>query len=397
MKLTLLFTKTMGTNAPGQLLGFSLQYPRALFHLLKCSPGEQVSLEVFGDVGLKKEDNSKISEEDKSSQNSNPVTDRATDLWKTFYNWTSQVKKGEFDISTTIYMLYTNKSGRKGIVDSFHSSRNKTTADAAIRAAFKKLKDVEDKHEIFPYLEFLKANQATFSQIIEKFEFVVGSETGIKEVEKAIRSKHVSETQIEYLKHSLLGWLQHIVMEKLAAKTDALITWEEFDTYAQKVFTSARARELIDFALVYPPDEEEHQQQKLGRPYYIQQLEKIGCDDLAIQEAVIAYLRSKINRQNWIAVELIDENDAISLETNLTQFWDNRRREIDIIHSGLEDEQKGQLVYLACKGKQQSIRNQEPPVYTIAGSYHLLSDSLSLGWHPKWKDSFLADIAKGDE
>lgn len=387
----------MGTNAPGQLLGFSLQYPRALYHLLKSGPGEKVSLEVFGDVGLVKDDQTNLTEEDKSSQNSNPVTDRSTDLWKTFYNWTTQVKSGQLDIGTTFFMLYTNKSGRKAIVDNFHAAKNKTTADAAIRSAFRKLNDIDDQHEIFPYLEFLKNNVPTLSQIIERFEFVVGSETGTREVEKAIRSKHVSETQVEYLKHSLLGWLHGQVMEKLARKTDAVITWEEFDIYAQKVFTSARARELIDFALVYPPDEEAHQQQKLGRPYYIQQLEQIGCDDAAIQEAVIAYLRSKINRQNWIAVELIDEEDAIALETSLTQYWDNRRQEVEIIHAQLPDEQRGKLVYLACKSRDQPIRNQQPPVYTIAGSYHLMSDSLSLGWHPKWKENFLTPKNQEDE
>jgi len=30
----------MKSNAAGQLLGYSLQFPRALFHLLTCSPGD---------------------------------------------------------------------------------------------------------------------------------------------------------------------------------------------------------------------------------------------------------------------------------------------------------------------------------------------------------------------
>lgn len=377
----------MASNAPGQLLGFSLQYPRALWHLLTCGPTDKVSLEVIGDVGVTTSEG-KISEEDKSSQVGNPVTDKSSDLWKTFYNWVQQVEAGQLDTADTIFMLYTNKSGRKGIVDSFHAAKNRTTADKAISTALNKVKNIEPKHEIYNYVEYLKKHKDKLSAIVQKFEFVVGSATGIKEVERAIRSKHVADSQVEYLKHSLLGWLHEDVMKKLAVKQDALITWEEFDWYARKVFESARKRELIDFALVYPPDEEDHKKEKLERPVYIRQLEAIGCSDEAIQDAVVAFLRSKVNRQNWIEKELIDEADAIELHGKLIDYWDNRRQEVEIVNADLAEQKKGHLVYLSCKSRQQSIRNQEPPIYTISGAYHLMSNELSLGWHPQWKTNF---------
>ncbi len=44
----------MNTLAPGQLLGYTLQFPRAFIHLLKSGPGDKVSIEVLGDVATSK-------------------------------------------------------------------------------------------------------------------------------------------------------------------------------------------------------------------------------------------------------------------------------------------------------------------------------------------------------
>lgn len=387
----------MGTNAPGQLLGYTLQYPRALWHLLNCGTEDVVCIEEFGDVGVTKEDQSKISEEDKSSQNGNPVTDKSTDLWKTLFNWTNLIIDGTLDPDHTTFILYANKKGRRGIVDSLGAANDAKSAKTAIGAAWKKFNKIDPKQEIVPYISFLKKNSAILEKIVANFEFIVGSGTGGKELQQAIKSKHVADSQIEYIQISFLGWLQQFMMDKLAEKQPAIVSWKEFDVFARTVFERARKRELIDFALVYPPSEDEVKAQKSERPPYIQQIDAIGGDEDDVQEAVTAYLKAKVNRLNWIAKELIDEETAKDFEENLTLFWKNQHKTIEITHSSLADELKGKLVYLQCKDRQQSIKNQDPPVYTIAGTYHLMSNSLTIGWHPKWKETFLTKKSGGNE
>ena len=387
----------MGTNAPGQLLGFSLQYPRALLHLLVCDIEDQVCLEVFGDVGVTKEDGSKLTEEDKSSQNSNPVTDRSIDLWKTFFNWVKLAIDGTVDPDNTAFILYANKRGKKGIVDSFHSARNIGSAKKVFQNASRQLKTIDIKHEIYPYLQFLKKNESVLYKIIEKFEFVTGSGSGIVEVRKAIRSKHVSDSQIDFILNNLMGWLQGVVMDKLAKKENAIVSWKEFDVYARPVFERAWKRELIDFTLNYPIQEQELNKHKLERPPYIRQLEAVGSDDDDIQLAVTDFLKAKVNRLKWIEQELIDEPAAREYEEKLTDFWKSQRKTVDITHSQLSDEKKGRLVFHLCRVRQQSIKNQDPPPATTAGTYHLLSNSFSIGWHPKWQETFVKANIKENE
>ena len=88
----------MNSIAPGQFLGYTLQLPRALYHLLKSGPGDKVSIEVLSDVATSKLNGLVISEEDKSSIVGNPITNRSIDLWKTFSNWIDAINSGVIDV-----------------------------------------------------------------------------------------------------------------------------------------------------------------------------------------------------------------------------------------------------------------------------------------------------------
>src|SRR5690554_3138963 len=92
-------------TAAGQLLGYQLQLQRALVHLLQSGRGSSISVEVTGDVAVLLSSGSNIEEEDKSSLNSNPVTDKSSDLWKTFYNWINALNDGLVNPKVTKFIL----------------------------------------------------------------------------------------------------------------------------------------------------------------------------------------------------------------------------------------------------------------------------------------------------
>ena len=118
----------MKSNAPGQLLGYTIQFPRALLHLLRSGPGGSVCVEVLGDVATIKPDGTVIDEEDKSSVANNPLTDRSTDLWKTFSNWIAAIRNGDLNVSKTQFVLFCNRSGQYGLVDEVKDRRQESAA-----------------------------------------------------------------------------------------------------------------------------------------------------------------------------------------------------------------------------------------------------------------------------
>ena len=375
----------MNSNAPGQLLGYGLQLQRALMHLLQAESGHSVSVEVIGDVGIHKEDGV-ISEEDKSSISSNPVTNKSTDLWKTFSNWIESVKNGNLYIDKTSFILYSNYAGRPALVDVYSKADTIDEAKEAIDLSITTLNDIEESHEIYHHLTNVLSNADLFAKIIMKFEFVVGSKSSDEEIYKALIKIFVPKEHVRYMHDELLGWVTNFVYDKITAKEQAIITWDEFNKRFIPVFRKVRSRELIDFTISNRPSENELYSKLNEYPYYIQQLQIIDLDEDVQIAAVNDYLRSKINMSEWIEGDFIDEDTAASFEENLIHFWDNKKKRILIIYKGIEAVERGQLLHSECMTNSTRIANQDPPLSTITGHYHALADEERLGWHESWKE-----------
>jgi len=376
----------MSSDAPGQLLGYTLEIPRAVFHLLDSHPGDVVCIEFNGDVFKESTDGSVISEEDKSSVNSNPLTNKSTDLWKTFFNWITAVNDGRLNIDKTVFLLYTNKSGNTGIVNNFDDSKSKEEATKVISDAKLILADVDDKHAIWDYYDYvINKNEDILIEIIQRFELQVSDGAGFSDVEKILIQMHVNPNEIEFMTTSISGWVLKELMEKIAVKKLSMIKWEDFNKQVSALFTRIRSLELIDFTLREGINDDEIKEQVKIKPNYIKQLNAIGYYGDEVVEAVSDFLRAKVNRDMWIQSEIIDEDVAAEFQENLLTFWDNTRKRIEITERSYTEEERGELLLLDCKMRQQMIGNRPPPSCMIKGTYHALADEPILGWHPQWK------------
>lgn len=379
----------MTSDAPGQFLGYTLQIPRALFHLLNSHPGDVVCVEFCGDVLKKSEDGSVISEEDKSSISSNPLTNKSTDLWKTFFNWITAVNNGQLSIEKTVFLLYTNKSGNIGIVDSFNSAKNKNEAIKAISDACSILKDIDEKHDIWKFYDYvMNKNQDVLAEIIQRFEFHIGDGTGFDEVDSELIRMLIPPNSLEIMNSNLSGWVLKELMNKISVKELPMIRREDFHHQFSVLFHRIRSLELIDFTLQYTINEGDIQNQVKTKPFYLKQLDAIGNSGDDMVEAVSDFLRAKVNRDKWIENELIDEEVASDFQKKLISFWLNTQKKIEITEKNLSEKERGQLLLLDCKSRQEMIRDMSPPVSTIAGTYHALANEPVLGWHPNWKTLF---------
>jgi len=219
----------MNSNAPGQFLGYALQVPRALLHLLRARPGDTVCVEVLGDVATITADGHLDSEEDKSSITDNPLTDRSTDLWKTFYNWVTAIHAGEINIHKTNFIIYCNKSGRAGIVNEFDAATSQTEAETAILNAKNKLVDIREAHSIWNYYDFvMNKNKHLLVEVIQRFELQIGDGASYDEVDRELVCMHLPARHIPDLVENLSGWLHKKISEMIASKQPARITWDDF-------------------------------------------------------------------------------------------------------------------------------------------------------------------------
>jgi hypothetical protein len=375
----------MTSNAPAQLLGFSVQFPRALLHLLRASPGDAVSVEVIGDVATHKADGTAFSEEDKTSTVGNLLTDRSTDLWKTFYNWLKAIDEGRTDLNKTRFFLYTNQHGREASVHAFDKVATIDEAKTAIDNVKITLVDITDSHEIWPYFKFVMSyDKDKLAELMIRFELQVNNGLGFNEIQDELERLLIGKYQRKFVTNLLSGWLQEEIMRKIALKQPALIPWEDYQKQFTVYFDRARKLELIDFALENPPPDTLIQDQVKIQPRYLQQLGHIQIGEDEIVAAVTDFLRAKVNRDMWIENEIINEEVAIDFEGKLSKYWNSKQKTIAITEKKLDEYERGQLLYYECKIRQEMIRDMSPPEGTISGTYHALVESKSLGWHPRW-------------
>lgn len=373
-------------NAAGQLLGYALQFPRALYHLVKCGPGDCICVEVLGDVSTVKANGDIISEEDKSSINGNPLTDRSVDLWKTFYNWIQSINKDEIVIEKTLFILYCNKSGRKSIVDAFSTVKNIEEATKSINDAKMKLDDINGDHEIWKYYDYVvNKNDETLKKILVNFELQVGSDFGIEELEHELQKLLINENYIGYAIDKLNGWLLKKINLKISEKNNAIVSWEEYKDEFSILFERIRSKELIDFTYNTSFDDDINDAIRV-QPLYIRQLELIESPEDDLIEAVTDYMKADSNIEKWIENDIINIELAEDFEEKLKRFWGSQVKKTEILYRQCSDTEKGQLIYEECKSKEITIRDMSPPASTIPGMYHMLADEPELGWHPEWFD-----------
>ena len=125
-------TTRKSAQVPGQFFGYSLQSIRLLDLALDAAPGTVLSLEVFEDVGTVDVTGNVLASQTKSGLETNPVSDRAVDLWKTLSNWLTAVAAGQIPIVSAHFEIYLAKRHTGKFVTSFHAAKTEDEAKAAL-------------------------------------------------------------------------------------------------------------------------------------------------------------------------------------------------------------------------------------------------------------------------
>jgi hypothetical protein len=383
----------MKSNAAGQLFGYSLQFPRALLRLLQAAIDARVGIEVCGDVAVFFPEGITLTEEDKSSLSKNTLADTSTNLWKTFYNWIEAINNNELNPKTDRFILYTNHAvADDSIAIRLSNSATQHEIDSAIQLAQEKLKNIGEAQGLFKYKKaVLETYLNIFREIIPRFELIVDNKADdvYNSIRNEIRQKLVPENHVEYLLDALTGWVQTTINQLIADKKQAILSFSEFNSQFQYLFTKIRNKqELIDYALSNMPEKQELTKKAKERPIYVRQLEIIKQSQDEVIGAVSDYFKADTNRQQWIEKGLVDEDSMNDFESRLVSFYANSRKRILLTNSDRTEEDQGELILNDCQQRQERIANMDPPDRTVQGSYHVLSNELRVGWHPRWENIF---------
>lgn len=377
----------MSNDAPGQFLGYAIQLPKAVAQLLLSNSGDIVCIEYFGDVMHDKLDGTRTTIEMKSSVQSNPITDKSKDLWKTFSNWVDAVKDSSLTLDKTHFVLYSNRKGQRGIVNEFSDANSEQTARLAITGAKNRLADIDSQHEAWKYYQnAVIDNEGILIQIIVRFSLQVDNNDGSELVIRELKRMHFTDNQVDYLVKQMYGWVQRVAINKIYNKQACIISWDGFHSEFLTMLERIRCLELIDYTRD-TLDSEQIENTIKRQPKYIRQLLDISCNPSELIVAVSDYMKAHANRTKWIENGIIDIDAAKEFQEKLHRYWENRKKGVKLGYPHLSEEEKGQMLLSECMARSEMIRNQTPPSSTVPGTYHELADEPVLGWHPNWDEN----------
>lgn len=381
------------THVPDKVYAYSLQVRHMMYELLDCKDGDAVSVEVFDDIGVVKADGTMIAIQAKSAlSNRNPVSDRATDLWKTLYNWLTAVQEKEIQIECTNCKLLITINKHGNIVDSFNDANTEEEAVQAWEKAKEEFykegieKKVGDEYADYIHKFFSKDNKSDACNIIRKFKLEALSKRHTESLFERFKERaYISKESIDIIFVYMLGWIDKKTAELAEKRKPMVIYNNEF----RKELT-AKYREVnqkLSLVEIAPkPSKDMINNEMEAFRVYVEQLDFVDCDYTDKIEAVSDYLRASANRTAWAEKGDISEDVIPSFSEELVRVWKNKKKIVDIIQKEKDESERGQLLYFECKDKQVDMGTLVAPSFFTSGCFQALADDESIGWHPRYKE-----------
>lgn len=394
--------KKAQATAPGQLLGYGLQYTRLTAMLLDAPEGSVCSLEVLDDTATSHADGTTKVSQSKSSLTDNPVADRAVSLWKAIANWVKLVQDGRVNPSNTIFELYISRSVDGAIISSFHNAASLSDAKRAIQSAKDELwgtapafaKKAQIAETVTPHLAgVFAADENVLLPIIVGLRKLCGSGSPQSDIETAIRRHPVSQIRVVDIANQMCGWVKREADKLLEKSQPAWISRDAFHTeYASYVRRVDREMILKSWS----PNPSENQKTERLYDIFVRQLDLIELDYDDKLEAISDFLRASTDRAKWSQTGEVHEQSFADLDDNLTRVWKNHNRAAEVEAAAKPDMQRGRLLHSKCMIHQTRVQGMEPPSHFVPGCFHALADGKVIGWHPEYK-TLLRDPKAGNQ
>lgn len=378
-------------QVPWQYLGYSLQPVRFLVRLIEGDSDSNVSLEAFEDIGVETSNGHRTAEQDKSAPRSNPVSDRATELWKTFSNWIHAVQSGQLDPEITTFEIYVSHPRTGNIVENFSRANTSQESHQALKEAKKFIWGPPPLFHlkssvpatIEPYVTtVLEADEPLVSKIIQNFHLICGSGSPQTDLLALISKAWVPEEIIDDTLHYALGWVKRETDLLLEQGKIACISVEAFRRNIISFVRRHDRRTILD-TFAKAPTQTEIESQRLRT--YVLQLELIQKEDEHKIRAITDYLRAEADRTHWAVKGDVHEKSFDEFEENLHRTWINLKTKADIALSGHNEVDKGKFLCSECEMHHALLEGLDLPPHFTPGSFHALSDKTVIGWHPNYK------------
>lgn len=380
-------------DASPSALGYIYQVRYALYASLKKiqeldDPDVySVVIEKVDDISFNLNDSPKELLQTKHKTPSKNLTDKSSDFWGTIRIWAELSLKGDIDLSSiSLFLITTQPAGKKSLAKFLsNDSKDRDVAEAlkiVDQICTQKVgKEIEKGVEAFKLL-----SKAQKLLLLNRVEIITNSED-IIEIGKSLKKILKLYTTKEHLPafiERLEGYWFNEAIECMKGNIESislsgLIGF--FDDLRNQFSSQNLPNDFSDTALneICLDDEDK---------YFLQQIKTFTNNSQIIDIAKENYYRTYAQVFRWQSDGLLKPNEMTKYRRKIEKEWANINSLISFDTDSSCEQSKllhAKNVYKRCLlDSVIPIRPLFDEPYVCRGTYHYLSDTLKIGWHPDY-------------
>jgi hypothetical protein len=317
------------------------------------------------------------------------LTDSSSDLWKTIRIWCEQYISDKLVQKTTLYLLTTSHATNNSVAACLKigDTRNILGAITRLNSVAGSSTSVENKAAYDIYKSLTEEVKLSLFNSI----FILDGVPSLGDLDSEIRNEIYYAVESKYLDSFITrieGWWFRRVMKFLSVKEISPILSEELDAELGNIREQFKADNLpIDEDILLDTIDATDYQDRI----FVQQLKLIEIGYKRIFFAIRDYYRAYTQRSRWLREDLLYIGELDRYELRLIEEWEMHFESMrDELGGALTDEEMkkaAQILYRWIEeGDLFKIRSMVSDPCIPRGSYHILADSLKVGWHLKFAD-----------
>ena len=373
-------------------LGYLHQVRYALALLIQAPSAESaISIEKFDDVAFEQDGRpTELLQLKHHVSTRGTLTDSSSDLWKTLRAWSQAAYEGTIDLATVILSLATTSTaptdsaaahlrpgtGRDEVdaLSRLHQAGRASQAETVQRA----------------YRDFCRLSLPSQEELVSRIQ-VLDQSPDIDRARVLLEQVLRPSTRPQFLAgltDRLEGWwfarvIQHLQNPSLVPSIPqrlVLIQVRDLaDQFRDDNLPIDFASEL-DMDVAHLRDDER---------IFVEQLRLVLVSNERIKRAISDYYRAFQQRSRWVREELLINEDLEQYETRLVREWqDLFLRMQEDLPEGADHASVGRALYnqVFDLSHHLPIRPAFPDPFVMRGSFHMLANSLKVGWHPMFRE-----------
>lgn len=393
-------------DASGQLSGYLYQVLSALLLLLDNEdPEAQLCIEKFDDVTFLEDDEPRTMVQVKHQlYRQGSLTDTSVDFWRTIKVWCDYLQQhGAADAQVAFVIITTARANDNSVASLLKkgSSRDWKKAFSIIREISKT--DDSKSNQNF-YLAFQDLTPSSQEYLAEHI-YVYDSAPQIGVIKDKIMP-YVRMVTLQPFEdrvyEKVLGWWINNTIKCLSSVEPVFISYRQLQKEMYDVGSEYKADSLpIDIDPLYNPTPAEIAQLSPQNKVFIEQLNLISLSHDRLKRCIRDYYNAYAQRSLWVREQLLFINDLQKYEKRLIDEWNRlflvMKEDLEDYGDNITESQKikaGRALLGQVEELNLPIRKNVPDPFIMRGTYHGLSNELSVGWHIDFMDR-LCSMLKG--